>query len=60
MKGASEDRVSARENIGSALAVLHRLDSLRLDDDVRREVTSARQTLSVAHSRLYERIKGSV
>jgi hypothetical protein len=57
MRGASEDRVSAFENLGAALSVLRRLDSLRLDDDVRNEVTCARQTLSVAQSRIHERIR---
>lgn len=57
MRGASVDRVAAFENIGAALAVLRRLDSLRLDDDVRGEVTRARQTLSVTQSRIYERIQ---
>jgi hypothetical protein len=57
VKGASEDRVSAFENLGAALSVLRRLDSMRLDDDVRDEVTRARQTLSVAQSRIHERIR---
>ena len=58
MRGASEDRAAARENLGAALAVLRRLDDLRLDDDVRAEVTRARQTLSVAQSRIHQRIRG--
>jgi hypothetical protein len=60
VKGASEDRVSAFENLGAALSVLRRLDSMRLDDDVRDEVTRARQTLSVAQSRIHERIRQGV
>lgn len=57
MRSCSEDRVTAFENVGSALAVLRRLDSLRLDDDTRVETTRARQMLSVAQSRIHERIQ---
>ena len=57
MRGASEDRVSSFENVGAALSVLRRLDSVRLDDDIRGEITRARQTLSVAQSRIHERIQ---
>ncbi len=56
MKGAAQDRIAARETIGSAAAVLRRLDALRLDEDVRREVTRIRQVLSVAYSQLHRRI----
>ena len=55
----AEDRAAAFENIGAALSVLRRLDSMRLDDDVRDEVTRARQTLSVAQSRIHERIRAA-
>lgn len=57
MRGASEDRVAAFENVGAAIAVLRRLDSLRLDDDVRGEITRVRQMLAVAQSRIHERIQ---
>jgi hypothetical protein len=57
MRGAAEDRVSAFENLGAALSVLRRLDSMRLDDDIRDEVTRARRTLSVAQSRIHERLQ---
>jgi hypothetical protein len=52
----AEDRAAAFENIGAALSVLRRLDSLRLDDDVRGEITGVRQWLAVAQSRIHERI----
>jgi hypothetical protein len=57
VKGSSEDRAAAFENLGAALAVLRRLNSLRLDDDVRDEVTRARQALSVTQSRILMRIQ---
>jgi len=57
VREVSEDRVAAFENIGGALAVLRRLAGLRLDDDVRGEVTRARQILSVAQSRIHERLR---
>jgi hypothetical protein len=59
VKGYSEDRAAAFENIGAALAVLRRLNSLCLDDDVYDEATHARQLLSVAQSRIHERIQAS-
>jgi hypothetical protein len=58
MRDVVEDRTSSFENIGSALSVLRRLNSLRLDDDVRAAVTRARQILSVAQSRIHVRLKG--
>ena len=57
MKGLAEDRVAAFENIGAAIAVLRRLDSRCLDDDVRDDIARARQTLSAAQSRIHERIQ---
>jgi hypothetical protein len=57
VRGISDDRVAAHENIGAALAVLHRLDSLRIDDDLRLEVTEVRRRLSVAQSRIHKRIR---
>lgn len=52
----ADDRAAVFENIGAALSVLRRLDSLRLDDDVRGEITGVKQRLSVAQSRVHERI----
>ena len=54
MRAVAADHIAAFENIGSAMAVLRRLDVMRLPDDVSREVTLARRTLSVAQSRLLE------
>lgn len=50
--------VSAAETIGGALAVLRRLDYGVIDGDVRESVTRARSTLSVALSKIRERIDG--
>ena len=51
-----EGRIRAIETIGSALAVLHRLDHVRYDDDVRDLITKARSSLSVAQSKVKQRI----
>ena len=55
MRGASEDRVAAYEIVGAAISVLRRLNDLRLDDDLRAELTQARQLLSMAQLRMHQR-----
>jgi hypothetical protein len=49
-------RIAVFETIGCALATLRRLDYVWYDEDVRERVTSARSTLSVAQSRVKQRI----
>jgi hypothetical protein len=48
----------AAETIGCAIAVLRRLDYVRYDDDIREMLTKVRSTLSVAQSKIKERIAG--
>ena len=51
-----DQRLLAHEMIGSALAVLRRLDYVWCDDDVRDSITRARTLLSVAQSTIKGRI----
>ena len=51
-----ENRIVACETIGGSLAVLRRLDVVWCDDDIRAAITQARSTLSVAQSKVKERI----
>lgn len=49
--------VTAFETIGSAIAVLRRLDYIPCDEDVRDALTRVRATLSVTQSTVKERIE---
>ena len=51
-------RIAAFETIGCALAVLRRLDHIRYDADIRETLMHVRSTLSVAQSKIKERIDG--
>jgi hypothetical protein len=53
-----EDRTAAVETIGCALTVLRRLVHARFDPDIRDTVTKARAALSVAQSKIKERLNG--
>lgn len=55
LRARRDGRVSAAETLGSALAVLRRLDYSCLDADIRTSITRARSTLSVAQSKIKER-----
>jgi len=54
--GRRENRISVFETIGCSIAVLHRLDVIWYDDDIRDIVTKVRSSLSVAQSKVKERI----
>ena len=58
VRTSHDQRIVARETIGCALAVLRRLDHVRLDSDVREVITKARSALSVAQSTIRGRIDG--
>ncbi len=49
-------QIAVFETIGCALAALRRLDHVRYDDDIRAAVTQVRSALSVAQSKIKERI----
>jgi hypothetical protein len=51
-----DDRTAAIETIGCALAVLRRLDYCSFDTDIRDTITKARSALSVAQSKIKERV----
>jgi hypothetical protein len=51
-----DQRVTAFETIGSAIAVLRKLDYIWCDEDVRDALTRVRATLSVAQSTIKARI----
>lgn len=51
-----DQRVTAFETIGSAIAVLRKLDYIWCDEDVRDALTRVRATLSVAQSTIKERL----
>ena len=53
-------RIAAAETIGCALAVLRRLDYVWYDDEIRDMVTKARSTLSVAKSKVRQRIDPTI
>ena len=53
-------RVAVFETIGCALATLGRLDHVWFDDDVRASIITARQTLSVARSKIRDKIDAPV
>lgn len=51
-------RVSVFETFGCALAALRRINYVWCDDDVRESLTQVRSALSVAQSKIKERIEG--
>lgn len=51
-----EHLIAVFETIGCALASLRRLDSMWYDEDLRPTITAARSKLSVAQSKVKERI----
>ncbi len=51
-----ENRIVVFETIGCSIAVLHRLDHIWYDADIRDIVTTVRSSLSVAQSKIKERI----
>jgi len=51
-----DDRIAVFETIGCAMAVLRRLDYLQFDADVRETIVRVRSTLSVAQSKVKQRI----
>lgn len=54
-----DHRIAWFETIGCALALLRRLDHVRYDDaDVRETLTKVRSMLSVAQSKIKEKIDG--
>lgn len=53
-----DHRIAVFETIGCALATLGRLDHVWYDDDVRDVITQVRSSLSVAQSKIKERIDG--
>jgi hypothetical protein len=56
VRSRREHRIVAFETIGCALATLRRLDHVWYDEDIRATITSARSSLSVAQSRVKQRI----
>jgi hypothetical protein len=51
-----DHRLAVFETIGCALASLRRLDYAWYDDDIRETLTQVRATLSVAQSKIKERL----
>lgn len=51
-----DQRIAVRETIGCALASLRRLDHIWYDEDIRETITAVRATLSIAQSKVRERI----
>jgi len=51
-----DQRIAVFETIGCALATLRRLGHVWYDDDVRDQITRVRSSLSVAQSKIKERI----
>ena len=57
MAGRRRDqRIAAFATIGCALASLRRLDSVWFDEDIRTTITALRSDLSLAQSKVKERI----
>jgi hypothetical protein len=56
VRSRREHRIATFETIGCALATLRRLDHVWYDEDIRTTITSARSSLSVAQSRVKQRI----
>lgn len=52
-----DQRIAVFETIGCALATLRRLDSVWYDEDLRTTITAVRSALSVAQSKVKERIE---
>jgi hypothetical protein len=57
-KAHRDHRIAVFETIGCALAALRRLDHVWYDEDVREDITQVRSSLSVAQSKIKERIGG--
>jgi hypothetical protein len=57
VNGRRGGRIAACEAIGGGLALLHRLDHVWYDADVRETLTQVRSALSVAQSKVKERIE---
>jgi hypothetical protein len=52
-----DQQLAVFETIGCALATLRRLDSVWYDEDLRTTITAVRSSLSVAQSKVKERIE---
>jgi len=52
-----DHRIALFETIGCALAVLRRLDHVWYDGDIHETITKVRASLSVAQSKIKERIE---
>lgn len=55
-----DQRIAASETIGCALATLRRLDHIWHDADIRATITHVKTSLSVAQSKLKDRIDAPI
>ena len=55
-----DHQIAVVETIGCALASLRRLNNVCYDEDIRATITAVRSTLSVAQSKVKERIEETI